>query len=440
MASTCVVTRKTHQQVVDSYRGKMKAKYEKARLSLLQEPWSTKDSKLKSFVKAEKVNPFKKPTKPRLINARDPRYNLDLATYLQPLEHVLWRRLKGNCPGVESTRIVGKGLNSLQRGELIATKLANVPDCVAFEVDGAAFEAHCTRELLSYEHRVYMAAYPRDVNLACLLEKQLTLRGTTASGIKYQRDGCRASGDFNTGLGNSLITVACVETILNHIRREHGRHILYDMLVDGDNAVIFVSRGTADLVRAQFGLLSSRLTPQEFVLENVVDQVEGVTFGQSQPVSIGGKLRMVRDYRKVLSNAFTNHRHLGDVKFGVRWLKLVAKAESIVHQGVPILGPWFYKAWLKTKHYKDISEPLDYLDYSLHEVVPRLGDDVQCVDVAMGSRVSFERAFGISPDQQIALEQRLEPDFSEYVRGLDTVQDEDYPGRLEFCQHYLDSR
>jgi hypothetical protein len=418
----------------------MKRKYQLARDSLLESPWTTKDAELQSFVKAEKISSLKKPTKPRLINARDKRYNLELATYLKPVEHVLWRRLKGRCPGVERTRIVAKGLNSFQRGELIATKMAGMPDCVAFEVDGAAFEAHITTELLKYEHGVYKAAYPGDVNLARLLECQLVLKGTTSSGVKYSRPGCRASGDFNTGLGNTLICVACVEAVLFRIRREHGGSLLFDMLVDGDNAVIFVEKKYLSVVREGFPGVTRLLTPQEFVLEDPVDTVEGVTFGQSQPVLVDGKWQMVRQYEKVLACAFTNHRHLKDVAFGVRWLKLVAKAEAINHEGVPVLGPYFHKAWLKTRHFKDIAEPLDYLDYHLHEVVPRLGDDVQARPVSGATRLSFEAAFGISPTEQVALERRLDPDFSRYQQGLTTVVDEDFPGNVEFCQHYLDSR
>lgn len=439
IARSSGIVRKSYEQIVGSYRGHMKRKYEQARLLLIETPWTTKDAELSSFVKAEKVNPFKKPTKPRLINARDKRYNLELATYLKPTEHVLWLRLKGTCPGVCPTRVVGKGLNSLQRAELIVTKMGGIPDCVAFEVDGAQFEAHITKELLKYEHGVYKAAFPKEVNLARLLECQLELKGTTASGVKYAREGCRASGDFNTGLGNTLICVACVDAVLVDIRRRHGDHILYDYLADGDNAVIFVPRAALDTVRAEFGPTARRLTPQEFVLEDPVSQVEGVTFGQSQPVKVSGSWRMVREYRKVLSNTFTNHRHLRDVGFGVRWLKLVAKAEAIAHQGVPILGPYFFQAWAKTKHYKDIAEPLDYLDYHLHEVVPRLGEAVRRVTISTETRLSFEAAFGISPSEQVALEERLVPDFTEYERGLLPEPTEDWPGCLEFSQHYLDA-
>lgn len=433
------LVKSTYEQIVGSYRGHMKRKYEEARLLLNESPWTTKDAELSSFVKAEKVNPFKKPTKPRLINARDKRYNLELATYLKPTEHVMWLRLKGRCPGVRPTRIVGKGLNSLQRAELIATKMGGIPNCVAFEVDGAQFEAHITEELLKYEHSVYKAAFPKDVNLRRLLECQLTLKGVTSSGVKYNRKGCRASGDFNTGMGNTLICVACIETIMFDIRERLGDHILFDMLADGDNAVLFMPQDCVDVVRAEFGPTARRLTPQEFVIEDAVSQIEGVTFGQSQPVRVGGKLRMVREYRKVLANAFTNHRHLKDVKFGVRWLKLVAKAEAIEHSGVPILGPYFLSAWEKTKHYKDIAEPLDYLDYHLHEVVPRLGDDVKHTTISTETRLSFEAAFGVSPSEQVALESRLVPDFTEYVTGLLPEPTEDFPGNLDFSQHYHDS-
>jgi hypothetical protein len=418
----------------------MKEKYSRARQSLIEEPWTRKDSYLNSFVKAEKVNPFAKPTKPRIINARDPRYNLELATYLKPLEHYLWRVLKGVCPGVARSRVVGKGLNSFERAELIVEKMEGMPNGVAFEVDGSAFEAHCTQESLTYEHRVYRSAYPGDENLNRLLERQLELVGCTAGGIKYRRKGCRASGDFNTGMGNTLICIATIETVMGELRREIPG-LKYDMLVDGDNAVLFMPHEHVHQVRERFSAVCTLLTPQEMTLGAIAYTPEEVTFGQSHPVKVAGKWRMVREVYKVLSNTFSSHRHLEHRNFGLRFLKLVAHAEMLLNEGVPVLGPWFRKARAQLSWSKDLPEPRDYLEFHQLEVLNRMKEAVKDTPISAETRLSFARAFGISPDQQVRLEQTLVPDFSGFNGAQSTViEDADFPGVLESSHLYLDGK
>lgn len=177
-------------RVVESYSGRLAARYEEARESLVMDgELGKRDTTLKSFVKAEKFNPLLKPSKPRLINARSPRFNLRLATYLKPLEHFLWRVLRTRCRGVRKTRVVGKGLNGRQRAKLIADKKEAIGEgCTVFEVDGKAFEAHVTVDEISFEHGVYLAAYNSDPELSRMLDCQRRLKGVTSCGIKYERD------------------------------------------------------------------------------------------------------------------------------------------------------------------------------------------------------------------------------------------------------------
>jgi len=99
---------------------------------------------------------------------------------------------------------VGKGLNPRQRANLIVRKFNQFRDCVVFEVDGKAFEAHVTVPQLEQEHSVYDVAY-QDARLRKVLSRQLELAGVTANGVKFSRPGGRASGDYNTGMGNTLV-------------------------------------------------------------------------------------------------------------------------------------------------------------------------------------------------------------------------------------------
>jgi len=388
---------------------------------------------LQAFLKGEKLG-VGKFTKPRMIFPRSPRYNLTLASWLKPFEHWLWgyltcRRLFGGS----NTRVVAKGLSPRQRASLIVRKFRQFEDCVCFEVDGKAFEAHISRSQLLEEHSVYLAAYRGSKGLQSLLGHQLTLEGVTASGLRFSRDGGRASGDFNTGMGNTLIMLACVGSALQ------GRGIPWDVLADGDNALVFVPARYYHQVRSDFGQRVLQESGHEMVLERPAHYLEAVRFGQSAPVDLGPSLgwTMVRDPRKVLSGAFATYKYHHEPKGMLRWVAGVARCEASLAVGVPVLQEWFLKVLKATESVKPLS-PEAYRDYfvigaKLWGFKPRTP--------TLTARLSFERAFGVSLGEQLLHEKQV-PVVS--CRGLragkfSTIDDlwEAEPGRLELFADLL---
>jgi len=251
-----------------SYEGRLRSRYLAAWQSLEESPLCREDFKLSPFLKAEKLNP-NKVHKPRMIMPRTPRYNLVLASYLKNFEHELYRRWKGPS----GKRIVAKGMNPVQRAKIIEEKFLSIPDCVVVEVDGAQFEAHQTRDLLKEEHSVYLSKFP---NLRWMLEAQLTLEGRTSEHIKFSRPGCRASGDFNTGLGTTIcMTVPVMSTMRILGIRE------YDLLSDGDNCLLFLHQRDLPTLMSKFYDQMVRSAGLECTIENPVYVMEQITFGQS---------------------------------------------------------------------------------------------------------------------------------------------------------------
>jgi len=409
----------TWEKVVESYSGRLALRYEEARQGLIKDGELTKwDMRLASFVKGEKFNIHAKLSKPRLINARSPRFNLSLAAFLKPLEGAFWGTLKTRCKGVPKTRVVGKGLNGEQRARLIARKMENVGGgCIVFEVDGKAFEAHVSREEITLEHGVYLAAYSNDKELMRMLDCQKSLRGVTSFGIKYERPGCRASGDFNTGLGNTLIMLASVYAAMD-LLTEQGFDSKWDTIADGDNALMFVEARGANRLVSTFANSVRMVSSQELTVEQPVSQLEEVIFGQSQPVNVGGKYTMVRDVYKTLSNAFCSYRHYKDyARFGVRILKAVSECELALALGVPVLQPYFEEAVRRLHNVPDLPNPEDYLEPRLQAAYRSLGGNgihrvlSRVQPISSEARISFAKAFGIGVEQQYELEARL-------VRGL----------------------
>lgn len=408
------VTRLTLERVVAGYSGRLHRRYVEALESLRIEPELTsRDRRLTSFVKAEKVCPYTQSVKkPRMINARSPRFNLLIASYLKPVEGLLWRSIVGDCPGVAPTRQVAKGLGPRERASIIKLKMEGVGEgTVVFEVDGSRFEAHVTRRDLLDEHSVYKAAYPGDVELRDLLQTQLVLQGRTFGGIRFRREGCRASGDFNTGLGNTLIMIAAVRATV-HLMASRVGHFRYDLLADGDNCLIFVEPAFATRVVGDFRSTCREVSAQELVVERPVTRLEEVVFGQSHPVWCAEGWQMVRDVRKTLSNAFSGHRHFNEWTFGVRVLKATARCELYLARGVPVMQAYFSAAVERLAHVPDLPDPRDFLEGASLDAIRAAGSwqaviSSVTVPVTAASRQSFEAAFGISGDEQVLLESRL---------------------------------
>lgn len=385
----------------ESYDGALRRRYLEAYRSLLAEPELTRDDwKLGVFVKADKFG-FDKLAKPRMIFPRSPRYNLVLASWLKPLEHWLWpwltaRRVGGGGVG----RVVAKGLGPVGRAELIRRKMDKFLDPVVFEVDGAAFEAHVVVEALRFEHGFYLSMYGDDPELASVLSRQLFNFGKSRDGVRFSRSGGRASGDFNTGMGNSLLMLgACVQSLKRLCCRR------FDLLVDGDNALLFLERSEYARILPRFSEVVTRISAQELVLENPVSRFEHVVFGRSQPVSVGGGVsKMVRPWQRVLSGACASHHNLNHRGAWEGYLRGVALCESVLAAGVPVLWAWCSRLLALTRGAR-VAHDGAFRDYRVYGVSTSDGREPD--PPTAEARESFAVAFGLSVSEQVCFEREL---------------------------------
>ncbi|QKN22712.1 RNA-dependent RNA polymerase [Erysiphe necator associated ambiguivirus 3] len=387
-------------QTALSYEGSLRRRYLEAERSLrVDGPVTGGDAYLRAFLKAEKFG-IDKVAKPRMIFPRSPRYNLCLGSWLKPLEHWLWGYLTAKrLFGGSSCRVVAKGLSPRQRANLIVRKFQSFKDCVVFEVDGKAFEAHVSREQLVQEHSIYLAAHHGAKELRGLLRHQLSLSGVTQGGVKFSRLGGRASGDFNTGMGNTLIMLCAVVSALR------GR-VRFDTLVDGDNALVFLERGDSSEVINKFASWVFDESGHEMTLERPVSCIEEVRFGRSAPIFLGHGLgyTMVREISAVLSGAFASHKWLKEPKFALRWCNGVARCELSLSVGLPVLQAFSLGVLKNTPSRKKV--PVEALrDYFV--VGGWLAGEEHSRPPTRECRVSFERAFGLSPEEQVRWEGAL---------------------------------
>lgn len=377
----------TRQQFVDSYNGPRRASYERAAATLDSQPLTIRDSYLSTFVKAEKINAtLKSDPPPRVIQPRGQRYNIEVGRYLKPLEPLLMKAIDKLWG--EPTAI--KGYTVEKVGSIFAMKAQKYSSPVFVGLDASRFDQHCSRQALQWEHGIYNNIFA-DPYLAELLTWQLTNRGTafTSDGkVKYTVDGCRMSGDMNTSMGNYLI----MSSLCYAYCKEVG--LSASLANCGDDCVLV-------LEKSDLGKLSS--LPEWFVrmgytmkVEPPVYELEQVEFCQMHPVYTSRGWLMVRRPDTVLTKdccvvrgGLTENR-LGD------WLGAQRAGGLSLAGDVPILGQ-FYQCFPE----KASDMESDYAAPHKFRASQQYGS------ISDDTRYSFWLAFGLTPDEQIAVEDEL---------------------------------
>lgn len=200
----------TTTQFVESYTGSKRVRYDAASKSLRTRDVERRDAKCAAFVKLETVNlTAKVDPAARLIQPRGARFNVRVGRYIRPLEHRCYEAIDRVFGGPT----VMSRYNAVQvAGHMFDMWLGfKVP--IAVLLDASRFDQHVSRAVLEWEHSVYLGAYGGNKELARLLRWQLKNFGcirTDEGVLEYEVDGCRMSGDMNTGLGNKLIMCAMV--------------------------------------------------------------------------------------------------------------------------------------------------------------------------------------------------------------------------------------
>jgi hypothetical protein len=389
------------------YSGGKRKRYEQALSDLQISGLFPKDAYCKMFVKAERVDGLaKRNPDPRAIQFRGPKYCVALAAFLHPIEHHLYLSDTFSA-GVPKTRNIAKGLNSVDRAELLVQKLGHFQDPVVFSIDASRFDKHMTEDLLKVEHSVY-ACSNASPEFLDLLSKQIRNVCFSSLGIKYKVLGRRMSGDMNTACGNCVIMLtmllAYCDLVLG-LRR-------WDSLDDGDDCLLIVEGRDVDLV-------SSTLGPEflNFGMEMKVDVptrcVHEVVFCQSSVVEYQPqRFKFVRDYRAVVSKALCGIRHWDNHTYRRRVLRAIGTCELVLNLSVPVLQA-FACAVLRNAGAGEVD--LTYAPDGLRARAARdgraLGIELTRLaprpiqDVARGS---FEKAFGIDAAEQRSLESFFE--------------------------------
>lgn len=385
------------------YSGAKLRNYQRAVESLRLRRLEEKDSYLTTFVKAEKISTTKGDPAPRIIQPRDPRYNVELGCYLRHKEKSIMHAIDDVFG--ETTCI--KGYTSEEVGAIFKDKWDQYHKPVAIGLDASRFDQHCSVEALEYEHSFYQAMYPGDKKLAKLLKWQLTNRGVgyTPNGkVRYVKRGCRMSGDMNTSLGNYTLMCAMVYAFIWSKLR--GQASLANC---GDDCVLICESGLRDTILEELPEFFLKLG-YTMKVEKPVYELEHIEFCQAHPVQFAGGWKMVRNIHTAMGKDVHCVNNLRTDMTRKAWTTAQHKGGMALMAGIPVFEA-YYKQF---PVYEDLGkhEPLDNITNE-----HKWRGSGKFYPITPESRCSLWSAFGLTGDDQYVLEEIRLPSWNINLLG-----------------------
>ncbi|UHM27690.1 MAG: RNA-dependent RNA polymerase [Fushun diaea subdola tombus-like virus 1] len=274
------------------------------------------DSRISAMQKLELYKVVNLPKKEcRGIQYRSPTFNYFLALQLQHAEHNTYSKLR-NWDGTNQCL---KLTSPYQTAVQLMHMYHSLPGARIYCIDLKRCDAHISPKHLKLEHEFYLKLRPGAKRLQQALRWTVKNIGTTRGGVRYKMNGKRMSGDYVTGFGNTVQTLALLRVVF-------GTDALYG--VNGDNAVVFTRREARIVGVDEF-------LPYGFTVEmDIVYKYQHIEFCQSKLIMSKYGPLLARNPWKVGQQLFLHAQKLGPVQ---RRRVLVGKAmcELCSQSGVP---------------------------------------------------------------------------------------------------------
>lgn len=379
------------------------------------------DSFCKMFVKAERLDPNAKVNPdPRAIQYRGAVYCVAFAKYLRPIEEFLYQSSSAS-DGVPRSRSVAKGLNSVDRAELLVAKLSNFNDPIVVSLDMSRFDKHVSASHLKAVHSVYLSSNP-DKEFAWLLHQQLNNKCFSSLGLRYKTAARRMSGDMDTAIGNIVIMLIMVIAVCRntlHLAK-------WDCLDDGDDCLVILEKPDY----ARFMDFAPSLFLQmgmEVTFSRSSSVVFEINFCKSRVIEYdAGRYKFVRDFRDVMSKSLCGSRNWGDSTYRSRVINATGMCELVLNLGIPVLQS-FALALLRNSEGGTRRHARDGLLQRALKDASLIGCSIESVrprEITEIARETFAIAFGLDIFEQIQLENAL--DRWTFSNALPEVWDDDF--------------
>jgi hypothetical protein len=212
-----------------------------------------------------------------------------------------------------------------------------------------------------------------------------------------------------------------------------GQH--YDILDDGDDCLLIVEQ---DLLTPEFekNLYDEFLSfGMEIKLENISTTIEGVEWCQSHPIEYApGKYKFVRDPIKGLSSGLGGVKYLDSERVRRKLVNTIGMAEMTLNLGIPVMQSYAMALTRNASNGSRVgwdflrqrgsarrrSARADHIDLTAADPMYfRVNRELQAMNLKQlerldpqpitdTARMSFARAFGISVEEQLEMEQFLD--------------------------------
>lgn len=410
-------------------------RYTKALKQWMLRPILTKRfTRISAFIKKELME--LKDSKPfadmisRIVQARTAVFNLLLGVFIRPAEDKIYRAIdkmyieKTNAS--EDERTILKGLNAIEQASMIVMKWKRIRDCCFLGIDASRFDQCCNTQLLKFLHRIICECFPRKKDryqledlLRCTLVNKCI--GSCPEGIvKYLINGGLCSGEMTTALTGCVIMSCCIYVFLVYWLKIPDFAVI-DM---GDDAGIFVSKKYLSLIMKElpdfFDKFGLKMTVEEPVYE-----IEHIEFCQSKPVWDGVQYRMVRNpHTASVKDSISLDVLKGRTEIG-NYLNSVGQGGLALAGGIPMQQDYYLSMIEQSQKLLGNKKPKHlHLKGGLKYLSLRMSENYK-TDISDMTRLSFWRAFGITPEMQMLMEdqyRKLEIDWREGAPGSCAVR------------------
>lgn len=375
--------------------------YTRAGKEYTERGWGDKDARIKAFVKFEKLNFSKKSDPaPRIIQPRSPVYNYALGRFTRRIEEEMYTALSKEW-GDDDIGVVMKGRTVEEVAACLRSKWLKFSHPVAIGLDASRFDQHVSRDALKWEHSIYLKIFNYDPELQALLRKQLSNKGFAfldGHKLTYSTSGTRASGDMNTSLGNCIIMCTLVREYIRTLGIEA------EFVNNGDDCLVFIEKRDLHKLHA---------LPEYFLkhgfemeVEDPVYEFEHCVFCQTQPVLVDADNdRWVMVRQPTIAFAKDALCLAGNTELAYRqWAFQVGNGGYALYGDMPLFGA-MYTRYRQLGVDSSVGNSLLVSDSGFMRMsrVPRCRKEL-VYGISDATRISFWKAFGYKPSEQIAME------------------------------------
>lgn len=366
-----------------------------------------RDFHIKMFVKTEKTeNYLKVDPVPRAVQPRSIQAHVEIGRFIRPLEHAIYNAIDT----MFGSPTIMKGLNADQVGAIVHKKWAKFKNPCSIGIDAARFDQTVSVQALKWSHSIYKECYKGDDKtyltemLGYLIDNEGTAYTNDGYKIKYSVRGCRMSGDMDTALGNCLI----MGSMCHWIKRKYGFDI--EVLNNGDDCHLIFEREDIERI-SRLIITSGETFGFNLKVENPVFLIEHIDFCQQRPVLIGETYRMIRDPYVATCKDTIMIIKPKDNKSLDLWRNTVSAGGLALNDKTPVM-PQFYRALGRNTTTKKVAPHFAKVEETGFW---RLGKGMINTNgnVSDETRLSYWRAFGMTYDQQVEVENLY--DNCEYV-------------------------